>query len=136
VAQIRALKRQSQLVEALAPLLKERRDITLAFAGWTLEEAEEAATKAAIARNGLNGRVILLGNLGREDLRQLYAWTDVHAINSTTETQCLVLYESLAARRPTLIPRLPQLTSQFPGLLAHDTKQELLANARRLLDDP
>ena len=48
----------------------------------------------------------------------------------------MVLYESLAARRPTLIPRLPQLTSAFPGLLTHENNRELLTNARRLLDDP
>src|SRR5205085_2024511 len=107
VGQIMELKRQAQLVEALAPLLAERPDVTLAFAGWTVEEAEEAAIRAAITRYELDGRVILLGNLGREDLRQLYAWTDVHAINTSSETACMVLYESLAARRPTLIPKLP-----------------------------
>ena len=48
----------------------------------------------------------------------------------------MAVYEALAAGVPTLVPRLPVLTTQFPALPAHGDCAELRVNAERLLENP
>jgi glycosyltransferase involved in cell wall biosynthesis len=137
VAQLMRGKRQWELVRALAPVCASRPDVRLVLAGYTVEAEEETQVRELITRFGLEDQVLLLGRVHpRESLRQLYAWTSIHAINTAAETQCMVLYESLAARTPTLIPALPELTSAFPSLLAHRDDAELRHHVELLLDDP
>jgi glycosyltransferase involved in cell wall biosynthesis len=135
-AQLMHGKRQVEMLIALLPVLEERPGLVLVFAGWTAEPIIEEQLRELISANGFAGRVHLLGGVRpREELRQLYAWSDIHVINTAAETQCMVLYESLAAGIPNLIPDLPQLTSAFPAVPVHRNDEELQANVRWLLDD-
>lgn len=137
VGSILSGKRPVQLFEGLAPLLHERRDVTLLYAGETFHFDVETELKAKIAAAGLEDQVCLAGVIRpREDLRQLLAWADLHVLNTVAETQCMALYESLAARVPTLIPAIPELTWAFPNLPAHATGEELRQNVADVLDDP
>jgi glycosyltransferase involved in cell wall biosynthesis len=136
VAQIMQRKRQAELVSSLAELMRERPDVGLALAGYVAEPEAERQLRALIHAERLENRVWILGRLTREEVRQLYAQSTAHVINTASEMECMVLYESLAAGTPTLISALPELTSAFPGLPAHHNGQELRANVGRLLDDP
>jgi glycosyltransferase involved in cell wall biosynthesis len=128
-------KRHAELTAALAPLLRRRPDMTLVIVGRTFDLDEMSRLEAVIRREAVADQMWLVGELERDDLRQLYAWTDVHALNTAHETQCMVVYESLAAGVPTLIPAIPSLTQAFPALLDHANGMELQLNVERLLDD-
>jgi len=137
VGQIIRRKRPVELFDALAILLQERDDLILVFAGETFEAEVESALRARISVEGLTDRVHLPGLVQpREELRQLLAWADIHVLNTLWESQCMALYESLAAGVPTLIPAIPELTSAFPNLPAHRNGHELRRNVTALLDDP
>lgn len=136
-AQLMRRKRQRELVDWLGPLLQDRPDVRLVLAGGTVEPDEEAAARASAVRQGIEGQVVFIGPLSpREEVRQLYAWSTVHVINTAAEMECMVLYESLAGGTPTLISDIPELTSAFPALLKHADGEQLRANVTALLDDP
>jgi glycosyltransferase involved in cell wall biosynthesis len=136
VANLLRRKRQVEALTALEPVLARRADVTLVFAGATFEAEVEAELRARIRERGLTGRVRLLGGLPRDDVRQLLAWTSVHVVNTAFETQCMAVYESLAAGVPTLIAGIPELTSAFPELPAHRDAADLSRNVEAVLDDP
>jgi glycosyltransferase involved in cell wall biosynthesis len=130
-------KRPVQLFEGLAPFLQERDGATLLFAGETFQVEVEAELRSKVSQAGLEDRVHLPGAFRpREELRQLLAWADVHVLNTVAETQCMALYESLAAGVPTLIPAIPHLTLAFPNLPAHANVEELRRNVAAVLDNP
>jgi glycosyltransferase involved in cell wall biosynthesis len=137
VGQIIRRKRPVEIFDSLAPVLQSRKDVTLVFAGETFEPEVERTLRYHISAEGLADRVLLPGVIRpREELRQLYSWADIHVLNTVWESQCMVLYESLAAGVPTLIPAIPELTSAFPNLPAHRNGDELKHNVMTLLDDP
>lgn len=135
VSNIVSGKRQAELVAALASLLHRRPELTLAIVGRTFDSGEMARVETVVRDEHLADQVWIAGELARNDLRQLYAWTQVHAVNTAHETQCMVVYESLAAGVPTLIPAIPSLSQAFPALSTHATDEELRVNVERLLDD-
>jgi glycosyltransferase involved in cell wall biosynthesis len=135
-AQLMVGKRQVELVQDLAPLLEERTDLSLVLAGFTAEPATEAELRRLLSAMPGGDRVHLVGRLTSEELRQLFAWSTVHIINSAAETQCMALYESLAAGTAAVISDIPVLTSAFPFLPAHRNGEELRTNVIRLLEDP
>lgn len=136
VANLVRLKRQVELLRALVPLLQSRTDVTLVFAGRTYDDGVEADLRGLIAEEALDRQVWLAGALSHEDLRQLYAWSDIHVLNSETEMMCMSMWESMSAGVPTLIPDIPQLTLLFPELPAHGDGRQLAANVAKLLTDP
>jgi glycosyltransferase involved in cell wall biosynthesis len=136
VAQVMERKRQLPLVRDLLPLLLDTEDMTIVLAGYIVDESEAAAISKLARESGLQDRVLLLGGLSPKGVRQLYAWTAIHVINSSRETQCMALYESLAAGVPTLISDIPELTTAFPDLLRHRSPEQLRANVATLLDSP
>lgn len=136
VAQITEGKRQPEMVRDLVPLLRDRPEVTVVLAGYVVDEHEAAAVREIIAREGLGESVVMLGGISQEDVRQLFAWTTIHIVNSAHETQCMSLYESLAAGVPTIVSDIPELTTAFPGLLRHATGTELRENVDRLLGSP
>ena len=129
-------KRQLELVGALAPLLRERRDAVLVLVGEAVEPGVQEAITAARAREDVAAQVLLTGRLGHWQIRELMQWAAMSVIHTAFETQCMALYESLAAGVPAVITAIPELTSQFPHLLAHADDAELRANVERLIADP
>lgn len=129
-------KAQVDLVNWLAPVLAEQPDRCLVLAGSSFDDDYVAAVQAAVTRLGLGSQVLLTGGLSALDVRQLFSWTDLHIVNTTAETQCMAVFESLAAGVATLIRDIPVLTTAFPGLPAHAGAADLQASVRRLLGDP
>jgi glycosyltransferase involved in cell wall biosynthesis len=130
-------KRQADLVQALDPLLSSRPDVHLVIAGRSFDEQARSALQATIAAATASNRIHYVGEVTHEQARQLYAWTAVHIVHTgLPETQCMVIYESLAAGVPTLISDVATLTSAFPHLPAHGTAEQLRANVSMLLSDP
>ena len=85
--------------------------------------------------SGIGQQVLVLDWISYPEIRELLAWTSLTIINSRRETQCLAVYEALAAGVPTLISAIPELVSQFPNLPAHTSGEELRANVGRVLSD-
>jgi glycosyltransferase involved in cell wall biosynthesis len=130
-------KRHAELLDWLAPLLRSQPSTTLVLFGhrWFEPEVWDMVS-ARPAELGIAEQVRLTDWISYEDIRQLLAWTSLTVINSLRETQCLAVYESLAAGVPALISAIPELTSQFPSLPAHSGGRELRSNVQRVLDDP
>lgn len=135
VANLYPVKRQPEIVEALAPLLQERPGALLVFVGHPVDPDTASAIDRAIARNGLEQQALRLGGVNQLRLRQLLAWADACVINSRSETQCLSLYECVAAGVPVLLPDVASLTRAFPALPVHRDGAGLLRNARLVLSD-
>lgn len=127
-------KRVCELLETLASFLAENRSATLVFVGHPSAEPDVTERlRSRPASLGVGDQVMAPGWLSPTDLRDLLAWTSAVIINSAAETQCLAIYEALAAGVPTLISAIPSLTSQFPDLPAHGDGRELRLNLERLL---
>ncbi len=129
-------KRLCELLEWLAPFLAENRGAALVFTGHQFvdpEVTEQLMTRPKLL--GVDKQVLVTGWVSAAELRDLLAWASASIINSSSETQCLAVYESLAAGVPTLISAIPELTSQFPTLPSHKSGQELRANLERVLAD-
>lgn len=130
-------KRLVELLDALAPFLAANPSDVLILAG---HRSVEPDVTEMIGRRpaelGIGEQVMLTGWISRAEIRELLAWASVTIINSRLETQCMAVYEALAAGVPTLISAIPVLTSQFPSLPAHADDQELRSNLKRVLADP
>lgn len=135
VSNLFAKKRQPQVVDWLAPLLRRGDDVRLVIAGRVFDEQVARDVRSAIAGHDLGDRVHVVGELSHDDTRQLYAWSSAAVINSSVETQCMALYEALAAGVPVAIRDAPNLTSAFPQLPAHSNAGQLRSNVERYLDD-
>jgi glycosyltransferase involved in cell wall biosynthesis len=130
-------KRHAELLDWLAPLLRSRPSAMLVLFGHRWFEPEVWELVNARPRElGIADQVRVTDWISYEEIRELLAWTSLTVINSLRETQCLALYEALAAGVPALISAVPDLTSQFPNLPAHATGEELRANVERILDEP
>jgi glycosyltransferase involved in cell wall biosynthesis len=130
-------KRVVELLDMLAPFLREHASSVLVCVGHQYADPETAATLLQRPADlGLQDQVLITGRISQAEIRDLLAWTDVSIINTLRETQCMAIYESLAAGVPALISAVPTLTSQFPGLPAHEDQTQLLSNLGRVLGEP
>ncbi|MEY2423392.1 MAG: hypothetical protein QOI95_3459 [Acidimicrobiaceae bacterium] len=136
VAGLQRVKRQPEALVALTGLLRTRPDLMLVFVGHAFESSVEQELKASRAALGIEKQVLLLGALPHADIKSLYAWTALTVTNSEHETQCMSVYESLAAGVPAVISAIPELMSQFPGLPAHADGVSLSAHVEELLANP
>ena len=130
-------KGHKQLLDALAPLMAADRSIVLVLFGhrWVEPDVWEMVNSRP-SQLGIADQVLVTDWISYPEIRELLAWTTLTIINSARETQCMAIYEALAAGVPTLISAIPELTSQFPNLPAHGSVDELRSNAQRALGDP
>lgn len=130
-------KRHAELLDWLAPWLRAHPSAVLVLFGhrWLEPEVWELVNTRP-GELGIGDQVRVTDWISYEQIRELLAWSSLTVINSMRETQCLAVYESLAAGVPALISAIPELTSQFPHLLAHSTGNQLRANVQRVLDEP
>jgi glycosyltransferase involved in cell wall biosynthesis len=130
-------KRHRELLDALAPLLAADRSITLVLFGhrWMEPEIWEMVNTRPAAL-GIAEQVRVTDWISYSEIRDLLAWATLTIINSSRETQCLAIYEALAAGVPTLISAIPELVSQFPTLPAHASEWQLRSNVDQILAEP
>ncbi len=123
-------KRLVELLDALAPYLRANPSSILVLTGHqSVDPYETEIVRRRPAELGLGEQVMVTGWISPAEIRELLAWASVTVINSSWETQCMAIYEALAAGVPTLISAIPVLTSQFPSLPAHANDQELRSNS-------
>jgi glycosyltransferase involved in cell wall biosynthesis len=129
-------KRVCELLEMLVPFLSDHPASRLVFVGHPYADPETAERLRRLPQElGVADQALVTEWITRDEIRELLAWADVSVINSLRETQCMAIYESLAAGVPMLISAVPTLTSQFPTLPAHTGQRDLLASLERVLTD-
>jgi glycosyltransferase involved in cell wall biosynthesis len=139
VATVTRRKGHAVLIEALAGLRD--RPWTLTCAGSrTTDPATDAALVRQIERLGLDDRVALAGECGREALAPLYDRADAFVLATFHEGYGMALAEALARGLPIVATRAGAVPDTVPpeaGLLVEPGDPEALRRAlAQLLDDP
>jgi colanic acid/amylovoran biosynthesis glycosyltransferase len=137
VGRLVPVKGQLILLEAIAELVREGRNVRLALVGGG---PMQAALAEAARRAGIEGRVELTGPLGHPDVLRRIRAADVFCLPSFAEGVPIVLMEAMALGVPILSTRvmgIPELVEDgVSGLLvAPGSRDELIAGLRRLIDD-
>ena len=136
IANLYPVKQQVSMLEAIVPLLQQRTDLTFAIAGHPVDTSIDHQLRVIAAESGVAERIRMLGGLGPDDARQLLAHAKASVINSSSETQCMTMYESLAAGVAVALPAVETLTAAFPDMPVHRNAVEMRNNIERLIDDP
>jgi 1,2-diacylglycerol 3-alpha-glucosyltransferase len=101
---------------------------------------DEARLRGISDDLGLSSNVIFCGYLPREELAKCYADADVFMFASKTETQGLVLMESLAAGTPVVAVNAMGVTDfikdGYNGILLNENESEFTAAVLALLSNP
>jgi len=137
VAVMRATKGHRSLVDAMAPLLRERRDLHLVFVGGGSPIFEQL--QAYVSGLGLADRIHLLGT--RSDVPNLLAGFDLFALATEQEASGTVFVEAANAGLAsvgTAVDGVPEMVEDgVTGLLVPLHDQLALTSAlRKLIDDP
>ena len=137
VGRLAPVKGLSILVAALDRVVHDGRNLRLRIAG---DGSERANLENEVARRNLRESVIFEGWQTPDQLRDLYAQTDVFALSSFAEGIPVVLMEAMAMEIPcvsTWITGVPELIrDEVDGLLVPPSNEEALAGAlSRLMDD-
>ncbi len=137
VGRLTPAKGQAILLDAMARLRADSREVRLRFVG----DGPDRATLERIAiERGLGGVVGFEGAVNQDRIRELYAAADVFALASFAEGIPVVLMEAMAMTIPcvtTFITGIPELIRDGQdGLLVAPSDAEGLAAAiARLMDD-
>jgi glycosyltransferase involved in cell wall biosynthesis len=138
VGRLAAAKGYPLLIDAVASLVAQRRDVRLTLVGDGPERAEleEHARQCAVA-----DRVIFAGWRSQSELRELYRKSDLCVLSSFAEGVPVVLMEAMGLGIPCVAPRItgiPELVRDgIDGILFTSSDSEELACAiGRLIGDP
>lgn len=139
VATVNPIKGHELLLEALAAASVG--DWRLTCAGsLTRDPATVARVRAGIARLGLEGRVVLAGDLDADALAERWDRADLFVLATRLETYGMAVAESLARGIPvvaTSTGAIPQLVGEHAGLVVPvDDRAALTSALSRLLEDP
>jgi glycosyltransferase involved in cell wall biosynthesis len=113
--------------------------LPLVLAGAEHDAEVVQAVRAAIAREGLEGRVRLLGNVPYEDLPPLYAGSAMFIFPSACENFPNILVEGLGSGAPTLCSKLgpmPEVAGDGARYFDPFDPDDLAANLAGLFHDP
>jgi glycosyltransferase involved in cell wall biosynthesis len=128
-------------VAAVSALSRAGLDAVLAFAGRHGTPAFDAELRRVVAKAGLQGQVLFLGELAAEGLREWYARADVVVLPSRSEGLPRVLLEAQAMAKPVIAFDVGGVRAAVGGgaggMLIHRRKRDQLANVllRLLRDD-
>jgi glycosyltransferase involved in cell wall biosynthesis len=137
VAVMRAAKGHRELIEAMAPIFKQRPNVHLVMVG-SGEPVFQEVTKL-VKSLGLQERVHLLGR--REDVSQLMAGFDLFCLATRIEASGMVYLEAASARLPVVgtdVGGVPEMMEAGKtGLLVKlDDSEGMRCALLRLIDDP
>lgn len=138
VGRLAAVKGYPLLIDAVARLLDQRRDVRLTLAG---DGPERAYLEEHARRLGITSRIIFAGWTNQAALRELYRKSDLCVLSSFAEGVPVVLMEAMAAGVPCVAPRItgiPELIRHgIDGILVTPSDTEELAGAiAGLMDEP
>jgi len=137
VGRLAAVKGQHLLIEAMAALVHQGRQIRLRFAG---DGPDRAALRQDVEARGLADYVRFEGNVNQDQLLDLYRESDALVLSSFAEGLPVVLMEAMAMEIPCVAPwvnGIPEIiTHETDGLLVPPGDAEALARAiDSLMDD-
>jgi colanic acid/amylovoran biosynthesis glycosyltransferase len=138
VGRLVEIKGYPLLLEAMAQMHKEGRDVRLTLAG---DGPGRASLEEQARRLGIADRIVFAGWKNQEELRELYLRSDVAVLSSFAEGVPVVLMEAMSTGVPCVAPRIngiPELIRDgIDGLLftASDVG-ELGSAIGKLMDDP
>jgi glycosyltransferase involved in cell wall biosynthesis len=137
VGRIVPAKGQRILIEAVAHLLAEGRDVRLRLVG---DGPDRAELQDMVAERGLAERVVFAGSVNQDRIQEFYRAADVFAMASFAEGIPVVLMEAMAMEIPcvaTGINGIPELIRDgVDGLLVPPSDVDGLAAALgRLIED-
>ena len=126
------------LLDAVAQLIREGRDVRLTLAG---DGPERSHLEAHARQLGISDRMVFAGWKDQDALRGLYLNSDLCVLSSFAEGVPVVLMEAMATGLPCVAPRItgiPELIREgTDGLLfTVSNVPELAAAIRQLIDDP
>ncbi len=138
VGRLAAVKGYPLLVEAVARLAGQGRDVRLTLVG---DGPERSYLEEQARRLGISARVIFAGWKNQAELRELYQNSDLSVLSSFAEGVPVVLMEAMASGIPCVAPRItgiPELIRHgIDGLLVTPSDTEELATAiAGLMDKP
>jgi glycosyltransferase involved in cell wall biosynthesis len=130
-------KGQHILIEAVARLVADGRDVKLRLVG---DGPDRRSLERMVEARGLAGRVVLEGPVNQDRIREHYAAADAFALASFAEGIPVVLMEAMAMQVPcvaTFVAGIPELIRDgVDGLLVAPSDVGALAGAiARLMDD-
>lgn len=137
VANYQYKKNPERLVEAFARVSTTTPDLSLALTGSPTSRFEFVLS--LIDRLGLRDRVRLLGHVGDEALRALYAAADVYALTSLHESFGMPALEAMACGAPVLasnVYSLPEICGDAAQFVDPYSVDSIATGLRRILDDP
>lgn len=125
------------LLEAVAELRRQERDVRLTLAG---DGPARKGLEEQAKRLGIGDRVVFAGWKAQDDLRDLYRQSDVFVMTSFAEGVPVVLMEAMATGLPCVAPRIngiPELIRDgVDGLLfTVSDVAEIVFAMKRLMDD-
>jgi colanic acid/amylovoran biosynthesis glycosyltransferase len=137
VGRLAPVKGQHLLVEAIAALAKDGRQVRLRLAG---DGPDRTALQQHADRRGLAEQVVFEGNLNQDALKELYRESDALVLASFAEGLPVVLMEAMAMEVPCVAPwvnGIPEIiTHERDGFLVPPGNAPALASAiGRLMDD-
>lgn len=138
VGRLSPVKGQAVLLEAIAVLRDQGMDVNATLVG---DGPRRGALERMCLDRGLTDRVALVGSVGQDEIRNLYAEADIFCMSSFAEGVPVVLMEAMAMAIPVIAPAItgiPELVEHGEqGLLVRPARPDLLAAAiRRLIENP
>ena len=138
VGRLAAVKGYPLLVEAVARLVAQGRDVRLTLVG---DGPERGYLEEQARRLGISTQIVFAGWKNQAELRELYQNSDLSVLSSFAEGVPVVLMEAMAAGVPCVAPRItgiPELIRHgVDGLLVTPSDTEELAAAiAELMDKP
>ncbi len=138
VGRLADVKGYPLLLEAVALLVAEGRDVRLRLVG---DGPDSRQLQELAGQMGIAGRVVFEGWKNQDDLRRLYAGSDLCVLSSFSEGVPVVLMEAMATGVPCVAPRItgiPELVRDgVEGLLVTPANPaDLAAAIGSLMDKP
>jgi glycosyltransferase involved in cell wall biosynthesis len=137
VGRLTPAKGQHILIDAVAQLVRNGRQLRLCFVGGG---PDEPSLRRHAAQSAAAGCIVFAGPIDQDRIRDFYAAADIFCLPSFAEGLPVVLMEAMAMELPcltTAIAGIPELIRDgIDGLLVPPSNVEALASAlARLIDD-
>lgn len=133
VGRVSREKNITKLIQMTQPLLQDQKTVLMLVGPGDLVETQDQAKKWGVGR-----QVICAGALPKEDTQKIYGAADAFVFASQTETQGLVIGESMLAETPVVAlysPIQPEIYPDHVAVVVHDPRQFANSVKEILADD-